>query len=94
MMPAPITLGKGDDPEFWELSLEEAVKMTLANSKVLRDLGGLESDFSQAHDKIAFTEIEQIDFEKIQVDSTGIKTIRNVCTYPMKFQFSGFKTNT
>ncbi|OHB78418.1 MAG: hypothetical protein A2W31_10120 [Planctomycetes bacterium RBG_16_64_10] len=37
---APLTLDNSTVREFWDLSLEEAIQITLANSKVLRDLGG------------------------------------------------------
>ncbi len=37
----PIVLSMNEAPVYWELSLEETVHMALANSRVLRDLGGL-----------------------------------------------------
>ncbi|NIL99256.1 MAG: TolC family protein [Planctomycetales bacterium] len=36
----PLTLDNADFENFWELSLNEAVKVALTNSKVLRNLGG------------------------------------------------------
>ncbi|MEK6246729.1 MAG: TolC family protein [Planctomycetales bacterium] len=36
----PLTLENANFDEFWEISLEDAIKITLANSKVLRNLGG------------------------------------------------------
>jgi hypothetical protein len=38
--PHPWTIQTEGTPEYWEMSLEEAIHLTLANSKVLRDLGG------------------------------------------------------
>lgn len=38
--PAPWTVSTGGTPEYWDISLEEAIHLTLANSRVLRDLGG------------------------------------------------------
>ncbi|MBN2216701.1 MAG: TolC family protein [Pirellulales bacterium] len=37
---APLTLGNPQAAEIWDLSLEEAMQTALANSKVLRTLGG------------------------------------------------------
>ena len=37
---APLTLENASFEDFWEVSLADAVKITLANSKVLRSLGG------------------------------------------------------
>jgi outer membrane protein TolC len=37
---APLTLENENFDDFWEVSLADAVKITLANSKVLRSLGG------------------------------------------------------
>ncbi len=37
---APLTLENANFEEFWEISLADAIKITLANSKVLRSLGG------------------------------------------------------
>jgi outer membrane protein TolC len=36
----PFTLDNTDAPEMWDLTLEEAVKTTMANSKVMRSLAG------------------------------------------------------
>ncbi|MGB6042101.1 MAG: TolC family protein [Pirellulales bacterium] len=36
----PLTLANADFENFWELTLNEAVKIALSNSKVLRNLGG------------------------------------------------------
>ena len=36
----PLTLENPDPQEIWELKLEDAVKMALANAKVMRSLGG------------------------------------------------------
>ena len=38
--PAPWTLQTQGTPQYWDMSLEEAIQVTLANSRVLRDLGG------------------------------------------------------
>lgn len=38
--PAPWTLKTEGTPEYWDMTLEESIHLTLANSKVLRDLGG------------------------------------------------------
>lgn len=37
---APLTVANNEPREFWELSLEEAIKNALANSKVMRNSGG------------------------------------------------------
>ena len=37
----PLVLSLEHEPEYWELRIEEAVQLALANSRVLRDLGGL-----------------------------------------------------
>ncbi|MDP7268820.1 MAG: TolC family protein [Pirellulales bacterium] len=37
---APLTLENANFDEFWEIPLADAIKITLANSKVLRSLGG------------------------------------------------------
>jgi len=37
---APLTLDNASFDDFWEVTLADAVKITLANSKVLRSLGG------------------------------------------------------
>lgn len=37
----PMTLGNPDPKEIWELTLEEAVRIALANSKVIRTLPGI-----------------------------------------------------
>ena len=36
----PLTLTSSTDPEYWDLPLEEVVKLALSQSQVLRDLGG------------------------------------------------------
>jgi outer membrane protein TolC len=38
--PHPWTIQTQGTPEYWDMSLEEVVQITLANSKVMRDLGG------------------------------------------------------
>ncbi|HVX61769.1 MAG TPA: TolC family protein [Pirellulales bacterium] len=38
---APLTLSNPEAREIWDLTLEEAMRTALANSKVLRNLGGL-----------------------------------------------------
>src|SRR6185503_18679086 len=38
--PAPWTLQTQGTPQYWDMSLEEAIQLTLANSKVIRDVGG------------------------------------------------------
>ncbi len=41
LAPPPITIREDRPPEAWDLTLQEAVRMGLQNSKVLRNLGGL-----------------------------------------------------
>ena len=36
----PLTLENSDDFELWDMTLEEAVRITLSNSQVIRSLGG------------------------------------------------------
>ena len=36
----PLTLGSTTTPEYWDIPLEEVIHLALAQSKVLRDLGG------------------------------------------------------
>ncbi|MBN2474185.1 MAG: TolC family protein [Pirellulales bacterium] len=43
----PFSLGNSEPSEIWDLSLEEAVQIALANSKVMRSLGGLVSSGGQ-----------------------------------------------
>jgi outer membrane protein TolC len=38
--PKPWTIDTQGTPEYWDMSLEEAIHLTMANSRVLRDLGG------------------------------------------------------
>lgn len=38
---APLTLEHPDPDQFWDLSLEEAMRIALCNSKVMRNLGGV-----------------------------------------------------
>jgi outer membrane protein TolC len=38
--PHPWTIDTEGTPEYWDVSLEEAIQLALANSKVMRDLGG------------------------------------------------------
>lgn len=38
--PKPWTIDTQGTPEYWDISLEECIRITLANSRVLRDLGG------------------------------------------------------
>jgi outer membrane protein TolC len=37
---APLTLGTSDNIEYWDISLEEAIKIAMNNSKIIRSLGG------------------------------------------------------
>lgn len=39
--PAPVTLTEDGPQEYWDLRLEEAIRLGLANSKIMRDLGGV-----------------------------------------------------
>lgn len=39
-LPPPLTVNTQQPPEAWHLSLQEAVQITLANSDVIRDIGG------------------------------------------------------
>jgi hypothetical protein len=38
--PHPWTIDTQGTPEYWDMSIEEAIQLALANSKVMRDLGG------------------------------------------------------
>ncbi|HEX3599521.1 MAG TPA: TolC family protein [Lacipirellulaceae bacterium] len=38
--PHPWTIDTQGTPQYWDMSLEEAIQLTLQNSRVLRDLGG------------------------------------------------------
>jgi outer membrane protein TolC len=38
--PHPWTIATEGTPEYWDISIEEAIQLALANSKVMRDLGG------------------------------------------------------
>lgn len=38
--PHPWTIDTQGTPEYWDISVEEAIQLALANSKVMRDLGG------------------------------------------------------
>src|SRR5262245_16788638 len=38
--PQPWTIDTEGTPNYWNLTLEEAIQLTLANSQVLRDVGG------------------------------------------------------
>jgi outer membrane protein TolC len=38
--PRPWTIQTDGTPQYWDMPLEEAIKVTLQNSRVLRDLGG------------------------------------------------------
>ncbi len=38
--PHPWTIQSQGTPQYWDISLEEVIQLTLANSRVLRDLGG------------------------------------------------------
>jgi outer membrane protein TolC len=38
--PPPWTIDTQGTPEYWDVSLEEVIHLTMANSRVLRDLGG------------------------------------------------------
>lgn len=40
-MPAPRTLDSAEPVQYWDMTLQEAVQLTLQNTRVLRDLGGL-----------------------------------------------------
>lgn len=40
LTPAPTTIDTESPAEYWDLSLQEAIHISLTNSKVLRDLGG------------------------------------------------------
>lgn len=37
----PLTLSSTTDPEYWDASLEEVVRLSLAHSEVMRDYGGV-----------------------------------------------------
>jgi outer membrane protein TolC len=38
--PHPWTISTGGTPEYWDISLSEAIQLALTNSRVLRDFGG------------------------------------------------------
>src|SRR5262249_10404302 len=38
--PKPWTIDTQGMPNYWDMSLEEAIQITLTNSRVLRDIGG------------------------------------------------------
>lgn len=38
--PPPWTISSDQPPEYWDISLEEVIRIALCNSQVLRDLGG------------------------------------------------------
>jgi hypothetical protein len=38
---SPLAIGKDQPPEYWDMPLEEAMQLALANSTVLRDLSGV-----------------------------------------------------
>ena len=40
LTPSPLTIDQYEQADFWNLSLQEATQLALANSTVLRDLGG------------------------------------------------------
>ena len=44
---APLSLANPDSFQWWDLTLEEVTRMTLANSKVMRQLGGRITDAGQ-----------------------------------------------
>src|SRR5262245_30057313 len=43
----PLTLANAENFQIWDLTLEEVTRITLANSNVIRQLGGRVSDFGQ-----------------------------------------------
>lgn len=43
---APLTVRNADDYEIWDLSLEEATRITLTNSQVMRQLGAVVQDLA------------------------------------------------
>jgi len=45
---APLTLSTADPPEYWPLTLNDAIQLALRNSRTLRDLGGLVIQAPQA----------------------------------------------
>lgn len=36
----PLKIGDDQEPVYWDLTLEQAIQMSMANAKVMRDLGG------------------------------------------------------
>lgn len=44
---APLTVANNEPTEFWDITLEDAIKNALANSKVMRSLGGQLSSNAQ-----------------------------------------------
>ena len=47
---APLTLKNTDNYEIWDLSLNEAVQITLCRSQVMRQLGGRVTSISAGND--------------------------------------------
>jgi outer membrane protein TolC len=45
--PAPLTLANASNFKYWDLTLEEVTRLTLANSEVIRGLGGRINDQGQ-----------------------------------------------
>ncbi len=48
LSPVPITISNFHQTEFWEMTVEECVEMTLANSEILQKLGGTVVNAPQA----------------------------------------------
>src|SRR5690606_25822540 len=38
--PPPLTVQQREPEQYWELSLDDVIRLTLENSQVIRDLGG------------------------------------------------------
>ena len=57
----PLTIGKEGEPEDWFLTLEEVIQITLANSDVIRDIGGRVVTTPQAVNSIYDVALQEID---------------------------------
>jgi outer membrane protein TolC len=64
---APLTLANAEDFVIWDLKLEEVTRITLANSDVIRNLGGRVSDAGQ---NIAATAPEQLSLNAANAATT------------------------
>ncbi len=57
----PLTVNQSEDPVPWELTLEEAVQMTLSNSDVIRSIGGRVLTGAQGAPTVYDVALQEID---------------------------------